>query len=56
MEEARGRNLKKDVGNDDILDATAGLWMVRRIVRLEAATLPAEPPADSAGLRIEIVY
>ncbi|MEM9627821.1 MAG: DUF429 domain-containing protein [Pseudomonadota bacterium] len=56
MDSARGRHLKKHVADDDILDAIAALWTAARIERSEAATLPGNPPTDSAGLRMEIVY
>ena len=53
---ARGDRLKKDVADDDILDAIAALWTADRIARGEAKTLPEHPPTDSTGLRMEIVY
>ena len=53
---ARGDCLKKDVADDDILDAIAALWTATRIARGEAETLPAIPPADSTGLRMELVF
>lgn len=43
------------VAHDDILDAFAVLWTAERIFRGEARTLPAEPPVDTSGLRMEIV-
>ena len=43
---------RKDAGADDVLDAcvaaVTGLWPL--------ATLPARPPRDATGLRMEIVY
>lgn len=53
---ARGSRLKKDVADDDILDAIAALWSATRIVRGQAGTLPEEPPVDSSGRPMEIVY
>lgn len=53
---ARGNHLKKDVADDDILDAIAALWTATRVVRGEAETLPEVPSTDSTGLRMEIVY
>ena len=41
--------------DDDILDAFATLWTAERIHRGQATTLPAEPPCDAHGLRMEIV-
>jgi predicted RNase H-like nuclease len=41
--------------DDDILDAFAALWTAERIFRGEAATVPAIPPEDRFGLRMEMV-
>jgi len=56
LELARGSWLKKHVADDDILDAIATLWTADRVERGTAKTLPAAPPLDSTGLRMEIVY
>ena len=40
---------------DDVVDAFATLWTAERIHRGEATTLPADPPCDAHGLRMEIV-
>jgi predicted RNase H-like nuclease len=40
---------------DDILDAFAALWTAERIVDGRSLTLPADPPVDAFGLRMEIV-
>lgn len=40
---------------DDILDAFVALWTARRIDRGQEVTLPAVPPVDEFGLRMEIV-
>jgi predicted RNase H-like nuclease len=39
----RDQYLKKDVANDDILDALAVLWSAQRVARREAIFLPANP-------------
>ncbi len=52
----RDSYLKKDVADDDILDAFAALWTAERILHGEESTLPGQPPLDSCGLRMEIVY
>ena len=41
---------------DDLLDACAAAWTAGRIAYGTARRLPAEPPLDSHGLRMEIVY
>jgi predicted RNase H-like nuclease len=41
--------------NDDLLDAFAALWSAERIVAGKAVILPAIPPIDSCGLRMEMV-
>ena len=53
---ARRLHLARDVADDDILDAIAALWTATRIAEGRARTLPATPPVDSTGLRMEIVY
>lgn len=53
---ARGDYLKKDVADDDILDAIAALWTATRIARGEAETIPIDPPVDSTGLRMELNF
>jgi predicted RNase H-like nuclease len=54
--EVRRQHRRADVAADDVLDAFAALWTAERIVRGEAATLPAHPPLDAHGLPMEIVY
>jgi predicted RNase H-like nuclease len=56
FEEMRGAFLKRDVADDDILDALAALWTATRVVEGRACTLPDEPPVDVTGLPMEIVY
>ncbi len=53
---ARASRRKKDLGDDDILDAVAALWTATRIANGTAQTLPIDPPKDGAGLPMEIVY
>ncbi|MEA2463634.1 MAG: hypothetical protein QOJ98_1381 [Acidobacteriota bacterium] len=48
--------LRKNVANDDILDAFAALWTAERIVLGDAKSLPADPPIDSAGLPMRMLY
>jgi predicted RNase H-like nuclease len=40
---------------DDLLDAFAALWTAERMVAGAATVLPADPPLDSCGLRMEMV-
>ncbi len=54
--QARGNYLKKDLADDDVLDAIAGLWTAHRIADGLAETLPALPPRDETGLPLEIVF
>jgi len=53
-QQVRSKFPVRDVGHDDINDAFAGLWTAKRIVAEEANSLPAQPPFDTAGLRMEI--
>lgn len=45
---------KRVVGPDDLIDAFAAAWSARRLLNGEAVTLPADPPRDGRGLRMEI--
>jgi predicted RNase H-like nuclease len=56
FERARAGYTKKDVADDDILDAFAALWTAERIERGLARTLPERPPRDSRRLPMQIVY
>jgi predicted RNase H-like nuclease len=56
LEEARGCWSRQDFADDDLYDALAGTLVAKRIVGGEAKTLPENPPLDSRGLRMEIVY
>ena len=48
------RPLKKDLANDDILDALVGAVTASHYPNLE--TLPQKPPIDDEGLPMEMVY
>ncbi len=48
--------LRKDVADDDILDAFAALWTAERIFCRQARTLPARPPRDAMDLTMAITY
>lgn len=43
-------------GADDLLDATVAAWSAARAAAGTALTLPADPPRDATGLRMEMVY
>ncbi len=42
-------------GRDDLMDAFAALWTAERVISGNALTLPANPPVDEFGLRMEIL-
>jgi predicted RNase H-like nuclease len=52
---AQSRLPRGQYDNDDLLDAFAALWTAERVVAGVAMVLPADPPLDSWGLRMEIV-
>jgi predicted RNase H-like nuclease len=52
----RARYKRNEVANDDILDAFAALWTAERIQCRAARSLPPQPPIDSAGMPMRIVY
>ena len=56
LKRLRGRHLKREFANDDVLDAIAALWTACRIVRGSAETLPSSPRRDSRGRPMEIVF
>jgi len=56
LQRARRDYLKKDLADDDIIDAIAGLWTAHRIDDGTAETLPDSPPRDETGLPMEIVF
>jgi len=41
---------------DDVLDAVAAAWTAFRVAEGHAERLPANPPTDAKGLRMEMVY
>lgn len=41
---------------DDLLDASVLAWIALRIAHAQASRLPADPPLDQKGLRMEIWY
>ena len=47
---------RKQVAPDDLLDAYAVAWTALRIANRQADHLPAKPPIDKKGLRMEIWY
>ena len=47
---------RSQIGRDDFLDACVLAWLARRIVCGQATCLPAEPPLDQNGLRMEMWY
>lgn len=46
----------RDATDDDLLDAMAACWTAHRIAEGTAQRIPAEPPTDSRGLRMEMWY
>lgn len=54
-EEAQVSLPKNEYANDDLLDAFAALWSAERVMSGKAFTIPASPPTDSCGLRMEMV-
>jgi predicted RNase H-like nuclease len=40
---------------DDVLDALVALWTAERAIRGDAQPIPAEPPVDPRGLRMEMI-
>ena len=55
VEMALGRNRRKDLARDDILDAIV-LAVSARCSAKSIKTVPADPPLDKKGLPMEIVY
>ena len=47
---------RSQIGLDDFLDACVLAWLAGRIATGEAQRLPAQPPLDAKGLRMEIWY
>lgn len=52
---ARGDLLKRQVADDDILDAIAALWTAERIAAGIHENMPPDPPRDETGLPMQIV-
>jgi predicted RNase H-like nuclease len=52
---ALGERERLGCKTDDLVDALAALWTAERIQRGEAVSIPAAPPLDVYGLRMEIV-
>ncbi|MFQ5931101.1 MAG: DUF429 domain-containing protein, partial [Nitrospiraceae bacterium] len=46
----------RQVASDDLLDACVLAWTAHRIWRKKAQRVPANPPVDRKGLRMEIWY
>jgi predicted RNase H-like nuclease len=40
---------------DDVVDAFVALWTAERIARAAAVSIPASPPVDACGLRMEMM-
>lgn len=53
---ARAASPRRELADDDILDAIAALWTANRIADGAACTLPSPPPQDQSGLPMRIVY
>jgi len=52
----RGAHVVAQVGHDDIADAFAALWTAERKLNGQAISIPAAPPIDNMGLRMEMWY
>ena len=50
------QSLARPASPDDVLDAIVAAWTARRHAEGQSSRLPANPPTDARGLRIEIVY
>jgi predicted RNase H-like nuclease len=56
FETVRAKDRRRDVADDDILDAFAALRTAERIANGISRSLPEDPPFDAAGLPMRIVY
>lgn len=56
LRRGRGSHPRRLLADDDVLDAVATLWTAHRLHAGRAERLPATPPRDAAGRRMEIVY
>jgi predicted RNase H-like nuclease len=52
---AIGQFVGPQVAPDDIIDAYAACWTAERIYNETAGVVPAQPPTDARGLRMEIL-
>lgn len=50
------RRLARPATPDDVLDAIVAAWTAQRYATGRSNRLPADPPQDALGLRMEIVY
>ncbi len=50
------RSFARPAAPDDLLDAIAAAWTALRFAQGRSGRLPASPPKDSKGLRMEMVY
>lgn len=55
FDELRPTLPQRSVADDDLLDAFAALWTAERILNGTSRTVPAVPPEDRFGLRMEMV-
>ncbi|OGO52375.1 MAG: hypothetical protein A2148_10380 [Chloroflexi bacterium RBG_16_68_14] len=49
-------DVPKGAARDDLYDACVAAWTAARYARGEFKRLPADPPLDARGLRMEIVF
>lgn len=56
VERAREGYAKKELADDDVLDAIAALWTAHRIAAGTSVSLPERPPRDDENLPMQIVY
>lgn len=50
------RSYARPAGPDDVLDAIVAAWTAFRFAQGQSGRLPVNPPRDSKGLRMEMVY
>ena len=50
------RTVARPAAPDDVLDAIAAAWTARRHAEGRSGRLPDDPPLDTRGLRMEMVY
>ena len=56
LDTVSARYRRSQIGLDDFLDACVLAWVAVRIANAQATCLPAEPPIDQKGLRMEMWY